>query len=209
MKELTSNEILGFLKQYMKDNGYSIVDMSRMLGVGYQVFFKTIKKDKVSYFTKKNRKKYIELYNKVNNIKTEPVETEEVQKKLSPKFEIISLETYEAINEALKNGEIIYRGNTSYFIDNDLGNMLVKRVNDKVVSLNPCINIDEVYYVKRRKKITVSAGKLYKDSTGVIWFCSSVSDGVCYCVQSRTNFVFKFRTDGFCLESSTKLIEEV
>jgi hypothetical protein len=209
MKELTSNEILGFLKQYMKDNGYSIVDMSRMLGIDYQVFFKTIKKDKVSYFTKKNRKKYIDLYNKVNNIKTEPVEIEEVQKKLSSKFEIISLETYDAITEALKNGEIIYKGNTSYFIDNDLGNILVKKVNDKVVALNPCINIDEVYYVKRRKKITISAGKCYRDSTGSVWFCSSKSDNVCYCIQSGTNSVFGFAEDGFCLESSTKLIEEV
>lgn len=207
MKELTNKEIQYFLKQYMKSNRYSIVEMSRMIGVNYQSVMKFLKKDNIYCLSNKNKKKYIEFYNKVNNIESKPVE-EEIQKKLSPKFEIISLETYEAINEALKNGEIIYRGNTSYFVDNDLGNILVKKVNDKVVALNPCINIDEVYYVKRRKKINVSVGKCYKDSTGLVWFCCSSANNKFFCVYAGSGTVFPFTEDGLCLESSVKLIEE-
>ena len=212
MKELTNKEIQYFLKKHMKDNGYSIIDISRMTGVNYQSVMKLLKKDKDNIYclSNKNRKKYIEFYNKVNNIKTEQVETEEVQKKLSPKFEIITLETYDEIDEALREGEIIYRGNVQYYIEKSgMSTVLVKKVNDKIVAINPCINIDEVYYVKRRKKINISAGKCYRDSTGAIWFCSSKSDGVCYCIQSGTNSVFGFVEDGSCLENSTKLIEEV
>ena len=207
MKELANKEIQYFLKQYMKSNRYSIVEMSRMIGVNYQSVMKFLKKENIYCLSNKNKKKYIEFYNKVNNIESKPVE-EEIQKKLSPKFEIISLETYEAINEALKNREIIYRGNTSYFVDNDLGNMLVKKVNDKVVALNPCINIDEVYYVKRRKKINVSVGKCYKDSTGSVLFCCSYASNKFFCVHAGSSTVFPFTEDGLCLESSVKLIEE-
>jgi hypothetical protein len=207
MKELTNKEIQYFLKQHMKSNGYSIVEMSKMIGVNYQSIMKFLKKDNIYCLSNKNKKKYIEFYNKVNNIESKPVE-EEIQKKLSPKFEIISLETYEEINEALKKGETIYKGNTSYFVDNDFGNMLVKKVNDKVVALNPCINIDEVYYVKRRKKINVSVGKCYKDSTGSVWFCCSNASNKFFCVHAGSSTVFPFTEDGLCLESSVKLIEE-
>lgn len=193
------------LKKYAEENKISQSKISKALGVN--------KNTTCAWFNGKNYptlkfQKKIEDFLRKNNIVNEE-KTIITRKEYDSRWEIVKLESVEEIIDALNNEEILISDN--FLIKIEKGIIVKYDLMMKPLFINPALDFNYSYSVKRKKPIVLAVLKRFKDESGDIWYVyKEDSNFPSYeALNENSGITRYFYKNGKSLDSEINLIEEI
>lgn len=147
---------------------------------------------------------------------SEPCKSEEVQEntvitkaKYNNKYEIVKLESVEEIIDALNNEEVLISDN--FLIKIEKGIIVKYDLTMKPLFVNPALDFNCSYSVRRKKPIVLAVLKRFKDEEGNIWYVyKEDSNFPLYEALNENSGVLRdFNKNGKSLNGEINLIEEI
>lgn len=207
------------LRKYKEDKKITTKVLSDITGINYHTLSswfqnKGLPRGKTKTLVLKFFEKEKETQ-ELNSI-SEPCKSEEVQEntvitkaKYNNKYEIVKLESVEEIIDALNNEEVLISDN--FLIKIEKGIIVKYDLTMKPLFVNPALDFNCSYSVRRKKPIVLAVLKRFKDEEGNIWYVyKEDSNFPLYEALNENSGVLRdFNKNGKSLNGEINLIEEI